>query len=35
MEQHLRDGADKAFDIVGNPETSALALRYTRSGGRA
>ena len=33
MKQDLSDGADKAFDIVGNPETSALALRYTRSGG--
>ena len=27
------DGADRAFDVVGNPETSALALRFTRSGG--
>jgi S-(hydroxymethyl)glutathione dehydrogenase/alcohol dehydrogenase len=27
------DGADYAFDAVGNPETSVLALRFTRSGG--
>jgi len=27
------DGADNAFDAVGNPDTSALALRFTRSGG--
>ncbi len=27
------DGADHAFDAVGNPETTALALRFTRSGG--
>jgi S-(hydroxymethyl)glutathione dehydrogenase/alcohol dehydrogenase len=27
------DGADHAFDAVGNPDTSALALRFTRSGG--
>jgi S-(hydroxymethyl)glutathione dehydrogenase / alcohol dehydrogenase len=27
------DGADRAFDVVGNPETAALALRFTRSGG--
>ena len=27
------DGADRALDVVGNPETSALALRFTRSGG--
>ncbi len=27
------DGADDAFDAVGNPETTALALRFTRSGG--
>jgi S-(hydroxymethyl)glutathione dehydrogenase/alcohol dehydrogenase len=26
-------GADYGFDAVGDPETSALALRYTRSGG--
>jgi S-(hydroxymethyl)glutathione dehydrogenase/alcohol dehydrogenase len=29
----LPDGADRAFDVVGNPETAALALRFTRSGG--
>jgi S-(hydroxymethyl)glutathione dehydrogenase / alcohol dehydrogenase len=27
------DGADYGFDAVGDPETSALALRFTRSGG--
>jgi S-(hydroxymethyl)glutathione dehydrogenase / alcohol dehydrogenase len=27
------DGADRALDVVGNPETSATALRLTRSGG--
>jgi S-(hydroxymethyl)glutathione dehydrogenase / alcohol dehydrogenase len=27
------DGADYAFDAVGDPETSSLALRSTRSGG--
>jgi S-(hydroxymethyl)glutathione dehydrogenase/alcohol dehydrogenase len=27
------DGLDYAFDAVGDPETSALALRFTRSGG--
>jgi len=27
-------GADVAFDAVGNPETTALALRWTRNGGR-
>jgi S-(hydroxymethyl)glutathione dehydrogenase/alcohol dehydrogenase len=27
------DGVDRAFDVVGNPETAALALRFTRSGG--
>jgi S-(hydroxymethyl)glutathione dehydrogenase/alcohol dehydrogenase len=27
------DGAGYAFDAVGNPETTALALRYTRSAG--
>ncbi len=27
------DGADHAFDAVGNPETAAVALRFTRSGG--
>jgi S-(hydroxymethyl)glutathione dehydrogenase/alcohol dehydrogenase len=29
----LPDGADNAFDAVGNPDTTTLALRYTRSGG--
>jgi S-(hydroxymethyl)glutathione dehydrogenase / alcohol dehydrogenase len=29
----LPDGADYAFDAVGNPETAELALRWTRSGG--
>ena len=33
MKQNLPDGAEKTFDVVGNPETSALALRFTRSGG--
>jgi S-(hydroxymethyl)glutathione dehydrogenase / alcohol dehydrogenase len=33
MTQTLPDGADKAFDVVGNPQTSATALRFTRSGG--
>ena len=29
----LPEGADYAFDAVGNPDTTALALRHTRSGG--
>jgi S-(hydroxymethyl)glutathione dehydrogenase / alcohol dehydrogenase len=29
----LPDGADYAFDAVGGPETTELALRWTRSGG--
>jgi S-(hydroxymethyl)glutathione dehydrogenase/alcohol dehydrogenase len=29
------DGFDYAFDAVGNPETTALALRWTRNGGTA
>ena len=29
------DGVDVAFDAVGNPETTALALRWTRNGGRS
>jgi S-(hydroxymethyl)glutathione dehydrogenase/alcohol dehydrogenase len=33
MKEVAPDGADHAFDAVGDPETSALALRYTRSGG--
>jgi len=32
--RELRGGADVAFDAVGNPETAALALRWTRNGGR-
>lgn len=33
MPELLPDGADYAFDAVGNPETTELALRSTRSGG--
>ena len=33
IKQALPDGVDRAFDVVGNPETAALALRFTRSGG--
>ena len=33
MKEIAPDGADRALDVVGNPETSALALRFTRSGG--
>jgi S-(hydroxymethyl)glutathione dehydrogenase / alcohol dehydrogenase len=33
MRDLLPDGADYAFDAVGAPETTALALRWTRSGG--
>jgi S-(hydroxymethyl)glutathione dehydrogenase/alcohol dehydrogenase len=33
MREVAPDGADHAFDAVGDPETSALALRFTRSGG--
>jgi len=33
MKEIAPDGADRAFDVVGNPETSARALRFTRSGG--
>ena len=33
MKEVAPDGADRALDVVGNPETSALALRFTRSGG--
>jgi S-(hydroxymethyl)glutathione dehydrogenase / alcohol dehydrogenase len=32
-ELRLGDGADYAFDCVGSPETTKLALRWTRSGG--
>jgi S-(hydroxymethyl)glutathione dehydrogenase/alcohol dehydrogenase len=33
MAEIAPDGADHAFDAVGNPDTTALALRFTRSGG--
>ena len=33
MRDSVPDGADYAFDAVGDPETSALALRWTRNGG--
>src|SRR4029079_17348836 len=33
MKEAFPDGADRALDVVGNPETSALALRFTRRGG--
>ena len=33
MKQIAPDGADRALDVVGNPQTSATALRFTRSGG--
>jgi S-(hydroxymethyl)glutathione dehydrogenase / alcohol dehydrogenase len=33
MKGLVPDGADYAFDAVGNPETTALALRHTRSAG--
>jgi S-(hydroxymethyl)glutathione dehydrogenase / alcohol dehydrogenase len=33
MREVLPDGADYAFDAVGAPETTELALRWTRSGG--
>ena len=33
MRELLPDGADYGFDAVGNPETTALALHWTRSGG--
>jgi S-(hydroxymethyl)glutathione dehydrogenase/alcohol dehydrogenase len=33
MRERLPDGADYALDAVGNPDTSALALRWTRNGG--
>jgi S-(hydroxymethyl)glutathione dehydrogenase/alcohol dehydrogenase len=33
MKEIAPDGADDAFDAVGDPETTALALRFTRSGG--
>jgi S-(hydroxymethyl)glutathione dehydrogenase/alcohol dehydrogenase len=34
MRDVARDGVDVAFDAVGNPDTTALALRWTRNGGR-
>jgi S-(hydroxymethyl)glutathione dehydrogenase/alcohol dehydrogenase len=33
MLEALPEGADYAFDAVGEPETTALALRFTRNGG--
>ena len=33
MKAELRSGADYAFDAVGDPETTAVAFRWTRSGG--
>jgi S-(hydroxymethyl)glutathione dehydrogenase/alcohol dehydrogenase len=33
MRELLPNGADYGFDAVGNPETTELALRWTRSGG--
>ena len=33
MKEIAPDGADRALDVVGNPDTTALALRFTRSGG--
>jgi S-(hydroxymethyl)glutathione dehydrogenase/alcohol dehydrogenase len=33
MEDVLPDGADYAFDAVGNPDTTALAFRWTRNAG--
>jgi S-(hydroxymethyl)glutathione dehydrogenase/alcohol dehydrogenase len=34
MRDAARDGVDVAFDAVGDPATTALALRWTRNGGR-
>jgi S-(hydroxymethyl)glutathione dehydrogenase/alcohol dehydrogenase len=34
MRDVARDGVDIAFDAVGSPQTTALALRWTRNGGR-
>jgi Zn-dependent alcohol dehydrogenase len=34
MREVAPDGAEVAFDAVGNPDTAALALRFTRNGGR-
>jgi len=33
MKSDLPDGADYTFDAVGDPETTALAFRWTRNGG--
>ncbi len=33
MREVAPDGSDQAYDAVGNPETTALALRFTGSGG--
>jgi S-(hydroxymethyl)glutathione dehydrogenase/alcohol dehydrogenase len=33
MRQELPEGADYAFDAVGDPEATATALRWTRNGG--
>jgi S-(hydroxymethyl)glutathione dehydrogenase/alcohol dehydrogenase len=35
MREVADGGADVAFDAVGSPQTTALALRWTRNGGRA
>jgi S-(hydroxymethyl)glutathione dehydrogenase/alcohol dehydrogenase len=35
MREVAPDGVDVAFDAVGNPDTTALALRWTRNGGRS
>jgi Zn-dependent alcohol dehydrogenase len=35
MHDVAADGADVSFDAVGNPDTAALALRWTRNGGRS
>ena len=34
MREIAAGGVDVAFDAVGDPETTALALRWTRNGGR-
>jgi S-(hydroxymethyl)glutathione dehydrogenase/alcohol dehydrogenase len=34
MREVAPDGVDVAFDAVGSPQTTALALRWTRNGGR-
>jgi S-(hydroxymethyl)glutathione dehydrogenase/alcohol dehydrogenase len=34
MKEVAPDGVDVAFDAVGDPQTTALALRWTRNGGR-